>query len=126
MAFTIIGVFLTGVGMLTLRVLGGVGNDTGLAVMVAAFAVTDFWAGVVLTVLTRASAQVVVVTWTAARAALLAVLALVVGYTLLLAVAQVAVAAGAAAVGARIAAPGRGHILEVLGARRTRSRAPLA
>jgi hypothetical protein len=64
-------VLLTGLGILALKVSGGADADTSRVVLVAAAAVSDFWAGGLLFAFTREPRREIAVTWGAVRAVLL-------------------------------------------------------
>jgi hypothetical protein len=62
-----IGLFITGLGLLVLKLAGGAAADTATVVMVLAFAATDLWGGWILEAATRLPADRIVPPWMAAR-----------------------------------------------------------
>lgn len=99
----LVGMFLAAVGVKVLDLSGGAARDTSLVVAVAAFVVTDFWGGGIVTMLTRASTPQVTVAWTIARGVVLVLIALVATRMLPLVPLQLAVAIPAAWAGSRVA-----------------------
>jgi hypothetical protein len=99
----VVGLFLAGIGVKVLDLSGGAARDTSLVVAVAAFAISDFWGGGLLTTLTRAQTLQVVIAWSVVRAVLLLLIGLVAHRLLLVAPVQLALAVPAAWAGSRIA-----------------------
>lgn len=99
----IVGLFLAAVGVKVLDLSGGAARDTSLVVAVAAFVVTDFWGGGLVTMLTRARTAQVTLVWTIARGVILLLVALVATRMLPLVPLQLALAIPAAWAGSRVA-----------------------
>lgn len=97
-----VGAILAQVGVWVLEISGGAADDTSAVVGIAGYAVADFWGGGIVTSLTRARALQVAVAWAIVRLGVLLVVALVAGFSPLLAV-QLVVAVPVAYVGARVA-----------------------
>lgn len=96
--------FLSAVGVLVLKMAGGAATDTSLVVTVAAIAVTDFWGGGIVYMLTRAERSRIVVAWAIARVPLLVLIGLFSRNLALLAPVTLALGLLAAWAGARMAA----------------------
>ena len=99
----VVGLFLAAIGVKVLDLSGGAARDTSLVVAVAAFVVSDFWGGGLVTLLTRARTPQVTLVWTIARGIVLLLVALVATRMLPLVPIQLALAAPAAWAGSRVA-----------------------
>lgn len=99
-AMLAVGLMVAAFGVLVLKLAGGAAGDTSRVVLVAAYAVTDFWGGGIIGALVRRSSRDVAVAWLIARVVLLTVLSVVIGGFIGVAVVQAVLAAPAAWLGA--------------------------
>lgn len=104
LAMSLVGLFLSVLGIFVLKVSGGAAHDTSLVVMVAAFAVSDFWGGGVLAALGRAGARETAIAWGVVRAVALLLAALAFPRLAVLVPVQLIIAVPAAFLGARVGA----------------------
>ena len=95
--------FLSAVGVLVLKMAGGAATDTSLVVTVAAIAVSDFWGGGIVYMLTRAERRNIVMAWAIARVPILVLIGLFSRNLALLAPVTLALGILAAWAGSRMA-----------------------
>jgi hypothetical protein len=103
-AMLLAGIALAGLGLGVLSLSGGAATDTGLVILLGAFAVTDFWGGGLVRTLTAADTRTVAVAWGVARMIAIVIGALLSTRMLMVAPVQLVIAVAAAAAGAHVAA----------------------
>lgn len=118
-----VGVLLSGLGVVVLKLAGGADTDTGLVTFVAAFAVTDFWGGGIAWSLTKAPRRDVTIAYTIMRLVILIVgaiistrLAIVAPIQLIIAAPAVWFGVGMAQTQARLRATAARHEAEAVAA----------
>lgn len=102
-AMLVIGLFLAALGVKVLDLSGGAARDTSIVVAIAAFVVSDFWGGGLVTMLTRTRPAQVALVWGIARTVILLLVALVATRMLVFVPLQLALAIPAAWAGSRVA-----------------------
>lgn len=105
-AMLLVSMFLAAVGLLALKLSGGISHDTALVILVTACGVTDMWGGALIASLTGSNIRRTTILWTVARLIWLTVVSIV----LTLPFAVLAIQLGVAIAGSRIGAQlGRYH-----------------
>lgn len=102
LALAFVGAFLATLGVFLLDLSGGAARDTSMVIVVAAFAVSDFWGGSLVAVRGDTSVQQVAIGYTVARAGLLVIATIAFPSLLPLTFAQLLLVAPTAGCGAAV------------------------